>query len=90
MKIEDDLGFAKSGREQVPRFGTVDTATGISHQSALGIVDRKCNSTPQKSGTSIIADSKLGRCGRVNPTVVQVRMPTQTERERQRLQWGRA
>jgi hypothetical protein len=85
MEIEDHLRFAESGREQVPRLGTVDTAIGISDQPALAIVDRKCDSTPQKAGTSIIADSKLGRRGQVNSPVVQVRMPAQRERERQRL-----
>src|SRR5919108_1681900 len=78
MEIENHLRFAEPAREQVPRFGTVDATTGISDQSTLGIVDRKYDSAPQKTRTSIIADPEPGRRGLVNSTMVQVRMPSQT------------
>ena len=60
MEIEDYLRFPESGREQVPGFGTINTSTRIGNEAALVIADRKYDSTPQETGTSIIADSELG------------------------------
>src|SRR5215471_7267646 len=84
MEIKDHLRLGKAWREQIPRLAII-AAPGIRHHLSLVIVDRKYDSIPQESATGIVADSKPGGRSGVNCALLQVPMPAQAERERQRM-----